>query len=165
MNYKNIYLKKDGKWFLFENPVNRDFHASRVYIGVGVYIGENVYIAPNVYIGEGVYIGENVYIDENVTIDEAVSIAPNACIVSLFYGYYANAYWDVRNEDPVPIVRLGCFTRTLEEWENDFDNNQKEFPIGSGAWKLRKWAYESLKNYLMLTKPESRTKQTDLIKA
>jgi hypothetical protein len=39
-------------------------------------------------------------------------------------------------EDGTELVRLGCYTRTVAEWEADFWNNPREFP-NDGSTKSR----------------------------
>ena len=68
------------------------------------------------------------------------------------YAYDANAYRDERNGDL--IVRLGCHHRTIREWDEDFDNNPKEFPRDSPGWKQRKLVYDFLRAWLVNEYPE-----------
>jgi hypothetical protein len=46
-------------------------------------------------------------------------------------------------------VRLGCYCRTIEEWDADFNNNPNEFPEGSPQLAVRKFIYECMKNWLI----------------
>ena len=64
------------------------------------------------------------------------------------YKYPANAYHNDR--DGKDYVRLGCFIRTIEEWEKDFNNNSNEFPPESKEWLKRRAVYEFLKRCLEL---------------
>ena len=45
------------------------------------------------------------------------------------YKYSAGCYLDEKTNEI--IIRLGCFHRTIPEWDTDFDNNIKEFPLNS----------------------------------
>jgi len=57
------------------------------------------------------------------------------------------------SEDNKHYVRLGCYTRLVSEWENDFWNNNSEFPNdGSLKSEYRKLAYETCKKWLELNK-------------
>lgn len=49
----------------------------------------------------------------------------------------------------VPRVRLGCYDRTLEQWDKDFWNNPDEFPKASGGGEIRYETYLMIKNYLL----------------
>ena len=52
------------------------------------------------------------------------------------------------SEDGKKYIKMGCYVRTLEEWESDFWNNTKEFPNdGSEKSKLRLFAYETAKKW------------------
>ena len=52
------------------------------------------------------------------------------------------------SEDDSILIRLGCHTRTLEEWEANFWNNDNEFPNdGSEASELRLNAYNFAKKW------------------
>jgi hypothetical protein len=50
--------------------------------------------------------------------------------------------------DDQKYIKLGCHTRTVEEWEVDFWNNPTEFPNdGSENSKMRVFAYETCKKW------------------
>ena len=45
-------------------------------------------------------------------------------------------------------IKMGCFTRTLIDWENDFWNNDNEFPNdNSEKSNLRIFAFETGKKW------------------
>lgn len=57
------------------------------------------------------------------------------------------------SEDGRKYVKMGCFTRTIEEWDADFWNNDKEFPNdGSEKSNLRLFAYETAKRWFEIIK-------------
>ena len=56
------------------------------------------------------------------------------------YGYYYNN--QLR-------VRLGCFDRTIEEWDSDFWNNEEEFPKDLPEGKNRLMIYNFIKEWLL----------------
>jgi len=56
------------------------------------------------------------------------------------YGYFRNK--EMR-------VRLGCFDRTVREWDNDFWNNHEEFPKDSPQGQNRFMVYSFIKEYLI----------------
>jgi hypothetical protein len=56
------------------------------------------------------------------------------------YGYYCNGN---------KRVRLGCFDRTVEEWDADFWNNPGEFPEGSPQGENRLFVYNCIKTWLI----------------
>jgi len=48
-------------------------------------------------------------------------------------------------------IRLGCYTRSVEEWDKDFWNNNTEFPDnGSVDSELRKLAYKTCKKWIKI---------------
>jgi len=56
------------------------------------------------------------------------------------YGYYC---------DGKKRVRLGCYDRTIEEWDADFWNNESDFPKDSPQGKNRFMIYTFLKTWLI----------------
>jgi len=55
----------------------------------------------------------------------------------------------------VPYVQLGCYLRTVQEWEHDFWNNPQEFTDPSAPEsKKRIFAFNIAKQWLELNKPE-----------
>ncbi len=57
----------------------------------------------------------------------------------LSLGYYFN------NQ---PRIRLGCHDKTIEEWEQNFWNNEKEFPKDSPQGQNRFLIYSFMKKWL-----------------
>ena len=66
------------------------------------------------------------------------------------YLHPANAYHNIA--DKKDYIRLGCYIRSVQDWENDFDNNPCEFTRNSKQWKERKAVYEYLKRWLEIQK-------------
>jgi len=65
---------------------------------------------------------------------------------AIFTGLYAYIVIPFISEDNIPYIKMGCFTRKLSEWENDFWNNNNEFPNdGSEKSNLRLFAFETAK--------------------
>ena len=48
--------------------------------------------------------------------------------VRVFSALYRYQVWAIIAEDDSEWIRMGCFFRKREEWENDFWNNDEEFP-------------------------------------
>ena len=72
---------------------------------------------------------------------------------SVFTGLYEYIAMPIISEDNQHYIRLGCYTRLLSEWENDFWNNNSEFPNDGGLKsEYRKLAYETCKKWLELNK-------------
>jgi hypothetical protein len=54
---------------------------------------------------------------------------------------------------------MGCYTRLLSEWENDFWNNPNEFPNdGSLKSNLRLFAFETAKRWFDLQEKYENTR-------
>jgi hypothetical protein len=69
--------------------------------------------------------------------------------MAVFSGLYLYTVLPFLTEDNQKIIKMGCFTRTLEEWEKDFWNNNGEFPNdGSVKSELRKSAFECAKRWI-----------------
>jgi hypothetical protein len=69
----------------------------------------------------------------------------------LFTGLYNYIVIPFISEDDVKHVKMGCYTRTVEDWDKDFWNNRKEFPNdGSEKSNMRLFAYETAKRWLEL---------------
>jgi hypothetical protein len=52
-------------------------------------------------------------------------------------------------EDGINRIRMGCFLRTVAEWDNDFWNNPNEFPNnGTVESELRWYAYQFAKKWI-----------------
>jgi len=57
----------------------------------------------------------------------------------------------VIGDDNTEWIQLGCYFRKVEEWEEDFWNNNDEFPNDwSKQSKFRLLAYETCKKWLEL---------------
>jgi uncharacterized protein YjbI with pentapeptide repeats len=48
--------------------------------------------------------------------------------IRVFTSLYKYQVWAIIAEDDSEWVRMGCFFRKREDWENDFWNNDNEFP-------------------------------------
>jgi len=68
--------------------------------------------------------------------------------VVFFTGLYKYLSAAIVTMDGQKYIKLGCHTRTVEEWESDFWNNLTEFPDdGSENSKMRVFAYETCKKW------------------
>jgi hypothetical protein len=71
----------------------------------------------------------------------------------VFTGLYDYIVIPFISETGEKYVKMGCYTRLLSEWENDFWNNPNEFPNdGSMKSNLRLFAFETAKKWLELIK-------------
>ena len=128
---------------------------SGTVIGKNTTIGEFVTIWKGVTISNGVTvgyyckIGDNATISKNLTILDRARIDAGWKITKIFhvmktYKYNASGYI----VDGIIIIQMGCFTRTLKEWESDFWNNEDEFRRGSVAGEQRLVAYNKIKEVM-----------------
>jgi hypothetical protein len=75
---------------------------------------------------------------------------------TVFTGLYTYIAMPIISEDNKHYIRLGCYTRLVEEWENDFWNNESEFPNDNSLKsQYRVMAYELCKKWLELNKKEN----------
>lgn len=72
---------------------------------------------------------------------------------AVFTGLYKYIAMPIIAEDGKEYVRLGCYTRLVSEWENDFWNNPNEFPNNDdNDSKYRKMAYEFCKQWIEINR-------------
>ena len=73
----------------------------------------------------------------------------------VFTGLYLYVVIPYITEENVKRVKMGCYDRTIEEWDADFWNNDKEFPNnGSFISNQRLLAYQTAKQWLQLAEAE-----------
>ena len=71
----------------------------------------------------------------------------------VFTGLYKYAVIPYITESDEKRIKMGCFDRTVEEWEKDFWNNTNEFPNdGNEASQLRLFAFETAKKWFEIVK-------------
>jgi len=128
---------------------------NNVTIGVNVIIGEDcrilnkVLIFNNVRIGRKTYIGTGAVLMSYANIENHVSIFPEVVISSTIripsyvrieqghrpiqltyigngYKYATCSYQDAHTDEW--YIQMGCKTKTLAEWKNNFWDNDEEFP-------------------------------------
>ena len=71
----------------------------------------------------------------------------------VFTGLYKYICIPFISEENEIYIKMGCYTRLLSEWENDFWNNPSEFPNdGNIESKYRLMAFEFCKQWIELNK-------------
>ena len=69
----------------------------------------------------------------------------------VFTGLYKYICIPFISEENEIYIKMGCYTRLLSEWENDFWNNPSEFPNdGNIESKYRLMAFEFCKQWIEL---------------
>ena len=124
-------------------------------IGIASTIKYSVTIGDCVSIGYSSTICHNSDIADDATIGNGIEILPRAKIKS---GWTIKDIVHLRNEyryhvsgyiiNGTIIIQMGCFTRSLAEWENDFWNNDKEFKKGTPEGEQRLLAFSLLQEFL-----------------
>ena len=72
---------------------------------------------------------------------------------AVFTGLYKYIAMPIITQDNKHYVRLGCYTRLLSDWQNDFWNNSNEFTNnGDLDSKYRLMAFEFCKKWIELNK-------------
>ena len=121
-------------------------------IEAGATIGDSAKIEARATIGEFAKIGARAKIGAYAMIGARATIGEyNSFFAVNLYKYTCGA-WIEKNRGE--IIQLGCFTRTRKEWEEDFWNNEKEFPNNNSekskarlrAFKTCCFFLDSLKN-------------------
>jgi len=70
---------------------------------------------------------------------------------AVFKGLYQYIVIPYITEENIKRIKMGCFNKSLEEWESNFWNNNDEFPNnGSMKSNLRLMAYNTAKAWLEL---------------
>jgi len=79
----------------------------------------------------------------------------------IFTGLYAYIVIPYITEDNIKRLKLGCYDRTLAEWEDNFWNNESEFPNdGSTKSELRMMAFKTAKMWFdIIDKEDSNEKK------
>ena len=121
---KTIYLKenhilKEIKYELI-SELKHELEVRNIEIGNDVTIGDYVTIGNAVTIGSCVTIGSVVKIGSGAKIGKY-----NSFFADNIYKYSCGAWIEEKRGE---IIQLGCFTRTRKKWENNFWNNDNEFP-------------------------------------
>ena len=151
---KNIFQKYE-----YENisDLNEEFKKRNITIEYNARIGEWARIGVWARIGNSASIGVWSSIGKRASIGDRARIGDSASIEKYNSFFAVNIYdhpcgaWieEKRGE----IIQLGCFTRTRKEWENDFWNNEKEFPNdNSDNSNARLRAFKMCCNFLDLIK-------------
>jgi len=134
-----------GDWVFIDN---------NAVIGNGVTIANHVDIGKVSIIGNGATLDNNVYLGDFVTIGDGITILRRAKIrygwtiedivhLKDEYKYHVSGYIIYRKI----IIQLGRYTRTLEDWEEDFWNND-EFKKGTPEGEERWRAFEKIKKIM-----------------
>ena len=80
----------------------------------------------NIRIEEWARIGNSARIGNNASIGNSARIEKyNSFFAVNIYDHPCGAWIEEKRGE---IIQLGCFTRTRKEWEDDFWNNNDEFP-------------------------------------
>ena len=81
----------------------------------------------------------------------------SAIVFTGLYTYLVIPYITKENEKR---IKMGCYDRSLQEWESDFWNNNNEFPNdGSLKSNQRLLAYETAKKWLELSAEDIKNKE------
>lgn len=69
-------------------------------------------------------------------------------MAAVFTGLYNYVVIPFISEDDIQYVKMGCYTRKVSEWDENFWNNNCEFPNnGSEKSNLRKFAYDTARKW------------------
>jgi len=149
---KNVHIGENVHIFkgvTIDNDVKIDDQVV-IFRGVSVLTGAHIqsgaHIKSFAIINEGVVVGKDAIICPHSFFRDNAVIEKGGEGIVLHVSYETTGvYFDSRTGEV--IVRLGCHHRTIEEWENDFDNNVNEFPIGSPQREARWQTFQFLKQW------------------
>jgi len=144
---KTVYLGENKTKFDYSNLAD----LQKEGLDYGISIGDGANISNYVRIMTESEIGDNVIIGENVTILDRAKIKSGWKITKVIhlineYRYHVSGY--VVNGKT--IIQMGCYTRTPQEWENDFWNNDREFIEGTPEGEKRLKAFMKIKKIMEL---------------
>ena len=140
---KKIYLKdRNSNWKEFDyellSELADEFKTRNITIGAWATIGDSAKIGECAKIEARATIGEFATIEAGAKIEAGATIGKfakigaramigeyNSFFAVNLYKYTCGAWIEEKRGE---MVQLGCFTRTRKEWEEDFWNNEKEFP-------------------------------------
>ena len=128
---KKIYLKdRNSNWKEFDykllSELADEFKTRNITIEAGATIGAMAKIGAYATIGARAMIGARATIEAGANIGARATIGEyNSFFAVNLYKYTCGAWIEEKRGE---MVQLGCFTRTRKEWEEDFWNNEKEFP-------------------------------------
>ena len=76
----------------------------------------------------------------------------------VFTGLYEYVVIPYVTDKEVKRIKMGCYDRSLAEWNENFWNNEKEFPNdGSEKSQFRLMAFETAKKWFDIVSPENKT--------
>ena len=131
---KTIYLSS-SKSFQYESlsELEEEFSKRNISLGYECKLGDGCKLGDRCTLGNWCKLGYECKLTE--TPFYALGL----------YKYHVSAHYN----RGVPYIQLGCFLRTLKEWEDNFWNNTKEFPDnGSEKSEARKFAFDIAKQTL-----------------
>jgi len=115
---KVIYIQNEKfEWnrFEYENitDLKSEIESAKIKLGYNCHLGDNCHLGYNCQLGDNCHLGYKTNIDNS-----------RAIFILNGYKYSAGGHF---NSDGVQIIQLGCYTRTRQDWESDFWNNELEF--------------------------------------
>ena len=149
-NTEHFYNSKEELMTIFALYEN-------IKIGTTFIIGNNAIIGHSFTAGDSFKAGDSFTAGHYFTAGDSFTAGDyfkagdsfeisNHIILLNTYKYIARGYFN--KTDKNNYVQLGCYLRTIQEWENDFWNNRDEFPEGSPQGTLRWNAFLLIKNFL-----------------
>jgi len=157
---KVIYLGFQKERFEYETIVELRAEAKKydIIIGHGCEIGNGCILGKGCKIGHGCEFGNGCKIGDYCTFGNSCTLGFNLVLMSRariksetniykiinLSGYYKYQASAIKTNTEI-LIQLGCFTRNISEWDNNFWNNDIEFPEGSPQGQERLNAYQTIK--------------------
>ena len=157
-----IYLKENGEWKLFtfseRAEIQPEFDKRNIQLPSNCRIGKKWRLGDGFTAGDGFMAGFGFMAGDRFMAGDGFKAGDrfmagfgfqisNHIILPNSYKYIARGYF---NEiDKKHYIQLGCYLRTIDEWDGDFWNNNDEFPEGSEPGNLRFETFNKIKKYLL----------------
>jgi len=160
---KTIYLS--GQKFEYENlsELKDEFEKRNIKFGNGCELGDECELGNSCELGNecklgngcklgyecklGYWceLGNGCELGYSCKLGDRCKLGKSPFYAIALYKYHVSAHWD----KSIPYVQLGCYLRTVEEWEANFWNNTIEFlDHESKESKDRLFAFDMAKQWL-----------------
>jgi len=149
---KNIYLKDENSnriEFQYEqlSDIKTELEKRYIVIGNGCKLGNGCELGNGCKLGDGCELGYRCELGDGCKLGYRCELGD--IIIPNGYKYIARGYLNTSNG--LNYVQLGCYLRTIQEWDADFWNNPDEFTEGTDQGNVRWNVFNQIKTFLTNT--------------
>ena len=142
---KTIYLSSKSFHYESLSELEEEFSKRNISLGDRCTLGNGCKLGYECKLGYGCELGDGCTLGDGCKLGDWCKLTEIPFYALGLYKYHVSAHYN----RGVPYIQLGCFLRTLKEWEDNFWNNTKEFPDnGSEKSEARKFAFDIAKQTL-----------------